>query len=408
MKVSTPVIWEIFIEVRFNGTELKQCKHWKILLDTNYKASQDSNLCNFEMTFIILRSVVVIIRVILDTSNTPKGAWYSKRYRVLTKTSNGSMNLIDAVIQTKIKLCPTMTINVTNSSTPVVIPFTRINHTGYSWNRCYRGSRAFASAQCLCDSDTGVRWGSVTFAKDCQQGPNLDLSNQSKALISLLQSTVNVQNAKEIINKAANLTSSAELKNADVYYTAEILEKLQQVSSLPSNVLDDVIKVANNMVRLNPDIIHSAQEITSASNRILRAVDDMSNNVSLNDQEFKRVIQPLLAAEIWEQNEPNFIGLEFSQGNRSLIENRSLNTLKTAPDNLSRVDAAIYIDQKVLKGSNSRLAMHVYYDTTMFDDDTGRYETISRVVAARLSKNGTPFTNLGNSAVTAIFLPFKV
>ncbi|KAL3856069.1 hypothetical protein ACJMK2_015265 [Sinanodonta woodiana] len=161
------------------------------------------------------------------------------------------------------------------------------------------------------------------------------------------------------------------------------------------------------MLQLSPCIIRSAQEISSASNRIIRAVDDMSNNVSLHGQVNIKIIQPSLAVEIWEQARPNVTGLEFIQLNKTSIGNSSLNTLNTAPTNINRVDAAIYIDPKVLQDSTSRLAMHVYYENKMFDDTTGRYETISRVVAARLSKNGKPIANLEDGTVTAIFMPFK-
>ncbi|KAL3855926.1 hypothetical protein ACJMK2_015123 [Sinanodonta woodiana] len=161
------------------------------------------------------------------------------------------------------------------------------------------------------------------------------------------------------------------------------------------------------MLQLSPCIIRSAQEISSASNRIIRAVDDMSNNVSLHGQVNIKIIQPSLAVEIWEQARPNVTGLEFIQLNKTSIGNSSLNTLNTAPTNINRVDTAIYIDPKVLQDSTSRLAMHVYYENKMFDDTTGRYETISRVVAARLSKNGKPIANLEDGTVTAIFMPFK-
>ncbi|KAK3577303.1 hypothetical protein CHS0354_008396 [Potamilus streckersoni] len=51
--------------------------------------------------------------------------------------------------------------------------------------------------------------------------------------------------------------------------------------------------------------------------------------------------------------------------------------------------------------------MHVYWDNTMFTDYSGRYETISRIAAARLSRNGQSVVDLVDKTATAIFLPFK-
>ncbi|KAL3856030.1 hypothetical protein ACJMK2_015226, partial [Sinanodonta woodiana] len=256
--------------------------------------------------------------------------------------------------------CPTIEVFVTNSSTPIVIPFTRINLTGYSWNRCYPGLRAFAFAPCLGDYDTGAHWGDVTIATDCQQTPDLETSNQSLSLKNLSKTPVDMYNIIQVINDTTILTSVRDtLKDVDVIYTAQILENLQQISYLPSTVLDEVIKVTNNILDLDPAIIRSAQKVASAANRILRSMDDLTNNVNMLDQDFRRIIEPYVAAEVWEQTEPNIIGIELTKSNLKQIENGSLLTLNTAPDNLQRVDTAIYLDPKLLEGESVRILQFI-------------------------------------------------
>ncbi|KAL3856102.1 hypothetical protein ACJMK2_015297 [Sinanodonta woodiana] len=331
----------------------------------------------------------------------------SEMQTLMTRLVNTSLVVSTVRVHSTVA-CPTLELNDTIRSTPITIPFTRINSTGYSWNRCYPGSRALAYAQCVGDYDKGAHWGNVTFTKDCQQTPNLENSSQSVSLRNLSKTPVDINNVNQVINDTAILTSvRGVLKDADVIYTAQILENVRQISSLPSKALEDVIKVANNMMELDPVIIQSAQKISSASNRILRAVDDLTKNTDLLGRNYKRIVQPYVAAEIWEQTQPSMIGLELIQGNWQRIENGSLNTLKTAPDNLQKTDAAIYIDPELVQGFTSRLAMHVYWGNLMFADNSGRYETVSRVAAARLSRNGKPIVDLGNKTVTAIFMPFK-
>ncbi|KAK3607732.1 hypothetical protein CHS0354_040642 [Potamilus streckersoni] len=331
----------------------------------------------------------------------------SEMQTLLTQLANSSHAVSSVRVRSTVA-CPTLELNETISSTPIIIPFTRINFIGYSWNRCLPGTRALAFAPCLGDYDKGAHWGDVIFARNCQEAPNLENSNQSLSLKNLSKTPIDINNVNQVINNTAILTSArGALKDADVIYTAQILENLQQISSLPSKALDDVIKVANNMLELDPGVVHSAQKISSAANRILRAVDDLTKNTDLLGQNSRRIVQPYVAAEIWEQTQTNIIGLELIQGNWKQIENGSLNTLKTAPSNLQKIDAAIYIDPELVQGSTSRLAMQVYWDNKMFADTSGRYETISRVAAVRLSINRKPIVDLGNKTVTAIFLPYK-
>ncbi|KAK3577304.1 hypothetical protein CHS0354_008397 [Potamilus streckersoni] len=74
-----------------------------------------------------------------------------------------------------------------------------------------------------------------------------------------------------------------------------------------AQALNDVIKIASNILELEPGIIRSAQQIYSAANRILRAVDDLTAKTELLGQNSKRIVQPYVAAEIWEQSQPNII-----------------------------------------------------------------------------------------------------
>ena len=62
----------------------------------------------------------------------------------------------------------------------------------------------------------------------------------------------------------------------------------------------------------------------------------------------------------------------------------------------------------LISGSDTKLAFHIYNETTLFSSVNSRFKINSKVAAGRLTKDGQDVTDLGGPLLTAVFKSFEV
>ncbi|XP_052814790.1 latrophilin-like protein 1 isoform X2 [Mya arenaria] len=294
----------------------------------------------------------------------------------------------------------------------VTFPSTRIGSEAFSWERCYSENKALATADCGGNYDDGARWQNIRLAHGCGVVPAYNQSNSTVELKNMSETTFDIQNFKEILDITVNLTDPAfNLTEADVIYAADILyHYLDFDFGNTEEVMDYVFSITNNILRTSPESIDRAQKISNAANRIILSVDDLTNQVQLSTSDSLQFIRDFIASEIWVQDGFGdlVIGINLSNTTAKMIEQDSLSSIKNPDDvDVPTVDAAIYLDENLVKGSSSRLTFHIYAKTDIFSTAGNRFKINSKVAAVRLTKNGRNIVQLGDDSVTSVFHVFE-
>ncbi|KAH3752392.1 uncharacterized protein LOC127848548 [Dreissena polymorpha] len=307
--------------------------------------------------------------------------------------------------------CPRLEMQVDRKVS--TFPATRIEETGYSWERCYPDNKALATADCTGSYETGAVWGKTLFATGCGTVPGYNQSSSTSSLKDLAETAVDEDNYIDILRNTVNLTvPDVNVTEADVIYTADILSNLHDADlKINDTVLSSVLKITNNMLFTDRAAINNAQKITNAANRIVKSVDDLTNRIELpplidRDNSSASFVEDYIASEVWQQSGDGRVVIGFSVDSDSDRKIKPGSVIPLANESelrFNQTNAAIYLTENLVKGYFTKLSFHVYSKWYLFSDSSNRYVVQSSVVAARLTRNNREVRDLGNEFVTAVF-----
>ncbi|KAK3594308.1 hypothetical protein CHS0354_018972 [Potamilus streckersoni] len=299
------------------------------------------------------------------------------------------------------------TINVSTYNISVIIPSTKINQTGYSWDRCKKdSSKALVSAFCHNISRTEVTW--TQEKVECIPEPEIQdnpTSPISEKLHTISKIDVNDTNLVNILQTTNELVKSVKvLMPVDVGYLADILDKVNMVDSVSKEVLNATLDVINTLLRSNSSTNQSAQESPGAANRILKIFEDItSKTVGGTVDNPVRTIKSNIAVTVWEQVGGKLIGIIVKSGNTDGIQDNVVKQLEEKPKEMAYLDDAIYFETDILNGTRNKLVMTALWNDALFMFGRDRYKVVSTIMAAKLIQNGVSITSLGNNYVESVF-----
>ncbi|KAK7491913.1 hypothetical protein BaRGS_00016932, partial [Batillaria attramentaria] len=250
-------------------------------------------------------------------------------------------------------------------------------------------------------------------------------------------SAIDDNTVADVLTETLRLTSVLDLDPdlhlcpSDVIYVADILQQATQLTSITPELAQDVLKVVDSIVKVNESILHTSLLLGNATNRIVRAVDTLGDNIVLQgNQTNVRLVSNFTALEVWDLSRLTgdlVTGLELRVvgGVRTgVVRSEDLVSITEADDlNVNETDVAIVLEASLLRSlveenpeTEVRLSMGVFADTSLFSHgalesqfpDKRHFNSRlnSRVVSARMVVNGTAIASLGNYSVTTVFLPY--
>lgn len=346
------------------------------------------------------------------TADTPKDFEQIVYYAVenhIKDSADGKMYKMETLKVFSTVRCPFLETTVDGRN--LTFNPTRAGQTGFSWERCYPNNKALATAECIGSYTEGVRWGQISLTSGCGFVPELNQSESTISLKNLSETRLTQDNIKDVIQDTVNLTQSGNLTEADIIYTAQILYHYLEfdIASTPE-ILDKVYQVVNNVLKSLSDVIYSAQKITNAANRIILAVDELTNNLEIFGSDVVQFIQDLVLSEIREQYGSGSltIGINLNQSEGAEIQKSAISSVQTPDDvDVMETDTAIYLTETLLKGEETRLTFQIYGNPNLFSVVNSRLIVNSKIAAARLTLRDGPVYNLGNEHVTVVFHIFE-
>ncbi|KAL5005644.1 hypothetical protein ScPMuIL_016802 [Solemya velum] len=342
-----------------------------------------------------------ILEAIQDHLNSPVEEPSGRK-----KRQTGPVNISMELYSTE--FCPRK-----QASNGLYLPQTRIGERGDSFEFCLKDNEPLVSAECTGDYYTGCEWGQEVLKSDCPPFDYLDESVYTPKLKNLSQIEVTDTNGENIANLTTVLTEDADaLKTKDVVYVSTILRNLAELDTVDPKVLEDILTVADNMLKLPQTIIDESREIASAPTRIVEAVEKASEKLDPSARNVK-IVRENLATQIWRSDSTgrglDVIGLKLINDSMETLTDESLITLSTDKDvTYPTIEVALVLPSSVLVGKRSgvELVMHVYNTDKFFiTGGSGRGKANSKIIAAKILKDGDVVTDLGQYNMTTIFQP---
>ncbi|KAL4217408.1 hypothetical protein ACF0H5_023858 [Mactra antiquata] len=302
--------------------------------------------------------------------------------------------------------CPPFTATINGK----VVTFNpvRLGSQGYSWERCYPGRTALATASCVGNYDDGVRWTDIVVDATCGVVPPLNQSSSTDTLKNISETAITDKNYFALLNDTVILTDpNVNLTEADIIYTADIVYNYLQFSPINNKQrVDDIYDIVNNVLYTSTDYLESAQKISNAANRIILSADEITNGLNLLGKDSVKIVKDFLASVVLEQSGVGdvTIGIKFNGTQDIRLNQDDINTVgMPAEVSVTDTDTGIYLTRNIAQGEATRLAFQIYGKTDLFSVISSRFEINSKVVAARMTKRGIPVEDLGDEYVTAVF-----
>ncbi|XP_041374649.1 uncharacterized protein LOC121387560 [Gigantopelta aegis] len=289
---------------------------------------------------------------------------------------------------------------------------------------CLVDGKPFAELKCAGNRLYGAKWQDPVFNTNCNFY-QVDDSRVSQSLKNLSMTDITESNIGEVVRKAKVLTDDFELLNEkDLVYAADIVQKTSQLPVLSTEIAEDVLDLATNVMKKEKETLHKSENLGRAPSRIIRSLDTIDNIVDIPTSGALQLVTDAYGSTIWDLNKyatDPVIGLRLTDSAKELT-NESLIAMFNADDLVFQgTEAAIVFPkrfvQKVIQdygSSDIRLTMHVYRDTRLFtatENSTGRstqYVLNSKVISARLSVDNKPITELNDVRVKTVFFPDRV
>ncbi|CAL1531612.1 unnamed protein product [Lymnaea stagnalis] len=318
----------------------------------------------------------------------------------------------------------TMSDNITSDQYD--LPKSTMGTNWRSQNLCARDSQPLVTVKCEGDKIIGLYWSQLHVNALCDYSANKSgRTNATQDLQALAQGSINSSNSEAIVNDTMQTLQGMNLSRVipeDVRYLADIFQKLSNISVKTRATVQGMLDVAAFMRNFPGPVLRDAQSLGNATNRILKSLDLSGGQVEIGpDEKFRRIISGGLGLEVWNLSRINddtlVVGIKLLSEN--LTSENLLTLNKTNQVDYGQTEVAILLQTDLIKdtvrnytGSNIRLAMNIYSDTTLFN--TSVLETSiskpslnSRIIAAQLLVDDQPITNLSSSAVQIVFLPIK-
>ncbi|KAL3853940.1 hypothetical protein ACJMK2_013235, partial [Sinanodonta woodiana] len=302
--------------------------------------------------------------------------------------------------------CPEYRYIIQAHNISVIIPSTKINQAGYSWNRCMKDpSKALVSAFCQNISRTEVIW--TQEKEECTPEPDtqdVQTSPISEQLHNISKIAVNDTDRVNILQQTNALIKSVDvLTPVDYGYLADILDNTNLVDTVSKEVLNATLDVIDTLLILNSSSNQNSQTSPGAPNRILKLVEDITSKTEggTSDNPVK-AIKPNIAVTVWEQVGAKLIGINVWSGNAAGIQDNSVQQLHDLKG--EGLDDAIYFHPDILNATKNKIVMTAIWDDALFKAGSERYKVVSKIMAAKLIQNGVSITHLDNNYITSVFL----
>ncbi|KAK3105819.1 hypothetical protein FSP39_006407 [Pinctada imbricata] len=303
----------------------------------------------------------------------------------------------------------------------------RIGEKTVSVEICITDLGPLATGGCVRDETTGaaviekikVTVNDKCYFQDITSGVNLEESEVTNDLKNLSQTEVNETTVDVVVDGLVNLTApSNNLTAIDVIYTATTLRKVGELPSVSTQDLDGVSDIVNNVLAIPRIKLKEAQEVGSATNRIIEGFEQASSKVRLKKgNRFRRISRKAAVlvndfvynTDIGTDNV--YVGLKLNQedNNVTVLTNESLQVVwPNATITPDTIDTAIVVPEALVKRGNVRLVLQIYANTDLFITRLGdrRYTSNGKIAAATLLIDNVTVTNLGDYTVKTYFKPY--
>ncbi|XP_076459089.1 uncharacterized protein LOC143292561 [Babylonia areolata] len=353
-----------------------------------------------------------------------------------------------------IDICPNMSMYDPVSNKMYAVPEKQLGESYTSPQLCWSTGEPYVSLTCEGDKLYGAQWSKFKPILGCQYD-DADTSSVTVTLQNISESTISEATVDDVVRDTQRAVEGKDpggqdLTPLDLVYLADILQRVARLDRLPPQTVQRILEVVDATNGVNGTVLEGSNQLGNATNRILRAVDELGNKITLDDDvSHVRVVADTTALEVWNLSRVTgdiIVGLELQlSGGQPVTEldPQDLVSLSDNPPTHTDTDAAILLQGSFVRrlvednrDSEVRLAMNVFADTALFQhgrlepegeegggEGQGRGHTNpqqtptptptarrgpvlnSKVIAAKVTVGGTAVVDLKSYNVTTVYLP---
>ncbi|XP_069101076.1 uncharacterized protein [Argopecten irradians] len=370
------------------GSKIEDAEPLQLGYYTFLKTTDNYTMADENMAYLVLRKE---LREVMKNTQM-----------LLTLPGKTPIHIVRSIDFTSTVACPLDHLKDEVTGLVATFPRSSIDTQVNSIEMC-EGSVA-GRASCKGDYDTGAYWTDISVTKTCNNESNTQSEEPEEEddedeeegifekmtvedrLRELAEMDMEDDNVEGIMEETASIVEKVEEMTAlDVDYIADIMDKTVKVHKITKEVGMNVLKTMDKVMSIDEDEIEKANEVSHASQRILKSFEKVAENIYLEDDGKLRIVKPNVALEVWNLNQMKrpIIGLAARQGKAGRLEEvfneDRIFTLYNQSELYGDIDAAIelpsdliaseMIDGKGVK-DDTRLYMMVYRDGRLFQGNS--------------------------------------
>ncbi|CAL1539175.1 unnamed protein product, partial [Lymnaea stagnalis] len=296
-------------------------------------------------------------------------------------------------------------------------------------NLCARDRQPLVTIKCEGDKIIGLYWSSRVNPLCDYSASKYQRTNVTHSLQAVAQSNITKVNVEEIVSSTRRTILELDISTVipeDVAYIADILQKSSDIRVHSLAAVQGMLDIAASLRNFSDHVLAESQRLGNAPNRILKSLDQLGGKVDIGPEKYyQRITSGGVGLEVWDLSRINdstfVVGIKMLSCDKTeVLSSENLITLfRDDQVDYRHEEVAIVLHKDFIKalvskysGSNIRLSMNVYHDTTLFknsvlENNISKPSLNSRVIAAHLILNGLPITNLGPYTVKIVFQPIK-
>ncbi|OWF34702.1 uncharacterized protein LOC110443881 [Mizuhopecten yessoensis] len=364
------------------GGKIEDTKPLKLGYYMFLKTTDNYTMADENMAYLVLRK---------ELRDTMK-----KANMLLTLPGKTPIHIVRSIDLTSTIACPLDHLKDDETGLVATFPRSSIDTVVNSIEMC-EGSNA-GRASCKGDYYTGAYWTDVSVTKTCNNESHTQSEESEEEeeeeegifekmtledrLKELAEMDMEDDNVEGIMEETASIVEKVEEMTAtDIDYIAEIMDKTVNVHKITKEIGMNVMKTMDKVMNIDEDELEKANEVSQASNRILKSFEKVAENIDLEDDGKLRIVKPNVAMEVWNLNQIKvpIIGLAARQGKAGRLDEAfnedRIFTLYNQSQLYGDIDAAIELPPELITSAmvdgkgikdDTRLYMMVYRDGRLF------------------------------------------